>query len=309
MEGDKPKSKAMGYVFLLITFFCWGSVFIFNKYAFEVFGSFTVTGFAYILALIGTFVIMKATKKQVKVKKEDVKYFVFLGLLGYWFSVSMTMVSNMFLSGSLASIINVTIQLVIPLFGIWLLKEKPSATMVVALVIGFIGAALIIVTSALEGSVIGVVCAILGVISWSYFSVMIRKLSYYPAEQIASYGYAIALVPALIMAVIEMNVPGWITYTPVNWADVGPINIFGVVWQGLFASTLASGLFWPKSLQSLPAATAASFYPLSPLISIVLGALLLHEVITVHMIVGAVLICVGIVMAVRSKVTVDGEEI
>lgn len=53
---------------------------------------------------------------------------------------------------------------------------------------------------------------------------------------------------------------------------------------------------WNKSLQLLSASTCSMFYPLQPLVSAVLGVLLLHEVITWQFVVGAVLICSGIVI-------------
>ena len=46
----------------------------------------------------------------------------------------------------------------------------------------------------------------------------------------------------------------------------------------------------------LNASTCSMFYPLQPLVSAVLGVVLLHEVITWQFVVGAILICSGIVV-------------
>ena len=53
---------------------------------------------------------------------------------------------------------------------------------------------------------------------------------------------------------------------------------------------------WNKSLQLLNASTCSMFYPLQPLVSAVMGVLLLHEVITPSFVIGAVLICAGVVV-------------
>lgn len=118
----------------------------------------------------------------------------------------------------------------------------------------------------------GVLCSIGSVILWSAASVSIRKISgYYDPVQTALYGMVIALVFNVPAAVIE-NV--FVTRSHPTAVAIGAclfVAVFG---------TAVAHTCWNKALQLLNASTCSMFYPLQPLVSAVMGVLLLHEVIT-----------------------------
>lgn len=134
----------------------------------------------------------------------------------------------------------------------------------------------------------GVLCSIGSVILWSAASVSIRKISgYYDPVQTALYGMVIALVFNVPAAVIE-NV--FVTRSHPTAVAIGAclfVAVFG---------TAVAHTCWNKALQLLNASTCSMFYPLQPLVSAVMGVLLLHEVITPSFVLGAVLICAGVVV-------------
>ena len=73
------------------------------------------------------------------------------------------------------------------------------------------------------------------------------------------------------------------------------VALLACVFVAVFGTAVAHTC-WNKSLQMLNASTCSMFYPLQPLVSAVLGVVLLHEVITWQFVVGAILICSGIVV-------------
>lgn len=72
--------RNVGYLYLLITFFCWGSIYVVSKYALEVMGPVTVSFCRYGIALICLYGILKLKGCHKKVQKEHWPYLMILGL-------------------------------------------------------------------------------------------------------------------------------------------------------------------------------------------------------------------------------------
>ena len=73
--------------------------------------------------------------------------------------------------------------------------------------------------------------------------------------------------------------------------------VLACIYLGVFGTAVAHTC-WNKGLQTLDASTCSMFYPLQPLVSAVLGVLILHEVLTWNFIVGGLIICAGILITV-----------
>ena len=67
-----------------------------------------------------------------------------------------------------------------------------------------------------------------------------------------------------------------------------------------YACTAISHVLWNKSLSLIEASSCSLFYPLQPMISALLGSLLLGEIINLRFISGALLIIFGIIYSVFS---------
>lgn len=262
-----------GYLFLLITFFCWGSIYIVSKYALAVMGPVTVGMCRYAVSVLCLYGLLKLKGGAKKIQPEHWKYLLILGGLGYFVSIILQLGGTALLSGSLASLINSLNPVVISIMAALFLKEQITWKNVVSIVVSLIGVYIILGKGSMEINMMGVLCSIGSVILWSAASVSIRKISgYYDPVQTALYGMVIALVFNVPAAVIE--------------------NVFVTRSH----PTAVAHTCWNKALQLLNASTCSMFYPLQPLVSAVMGVLLLHEVITPSFVLGAVLICAGVVV-------------
>ena len=268
-----------GYLFLLITFFCWGSIYIVSKYALAVMGPVTVGMCRYAVSVLCLYGLLKLKGGAKKIQPEHWKYLLILGGLGYFVSIILQLGGTALLSGSLASLINSLNPVVISIMAALFLKEQITWKNVVSIVVSLIGVYTILGKGSMEINMMGVLCSIGSVILWSAASVSIRKISgYYDPVQTALYGMA---------AVIENM---FVTRSHPTAVAIGAclfVAVFG---------TAVAHTCWNKALQLLNASTCSMFYPLQPLVSAVMGVLLLHEVITPSFVVGAVLICAGVVV-------------
>lgn len=277
-----------GYLYLLITFFCWGSIYVVSKYALAVMGPVTVSFCRYLVSVVCLYGILKWKGGHKKIAKEHWLYLLILGGLGYFAAIILQLGGTALLSGSLASLINSLNPVMISILAAVFLKEKITWKNVLSIVVSLIGVYIILGNGSMQINPLGILLSAGAVILWSAASVSIRKISgYYDPVQIALYGMCIALLFNIPAAVLE-NI--FMTQSHPTAAA-----LLSCLFVAVFGTAVAHTC-WNKSLQLLSASTCSMFYPLQPLVSAVLGVLLLHEVITWQFVVGAVLICSGIVI-------------
>ena len=277
-----------GYLYLLITFFCWGSIYVVSKYALAVMGPVTVSFCRYLVSVVCLYGILKWKGGHKKIAKEHWPYLLILGGLGYFAAIILQLGGTALLSGSLASLINSLNPVMISILAAVFLKEKITWKNVLSIVVSLIGVYIILGNGSMQINPLGILLSAGSVVLWSAASVSIRKISgYYDPVQIALYGMCIALLFNIPAAVLE-NV--FLTQSHLT-----AVALLSCLFVAVFGTAVAHTC-WNKSLQLLSASTCSMFYPLQPLVSAVLGVLLLHEVITWQFVVGAVLICSGIVI-------------
>ena len=277
-----------GYLYLLITFFCWGSIYVVSKYALAVMGPVTVSFCRYLVSVVCLCGILKWKGGHKKIAREHWLYLLILGGLGYFAAIILQLGGTALLSGSLASLINSLNPVMISILAAVFLKEKITWKNVLSIVVSLIGVYIILGNGSMQINPLGILLSAGAVILWSAASVSIRKISgYYDPVQIALYGMCIALLFNIPAAVLENIFMTQSHPTAVALLSCLFVAVFG---------TAVAHTCWNKSLQLLSASTCSMFYPLQPLVSAVLGVLLLHEVITWQFVVGAVLICSGSVI-------------
>ena len=277
-----------GYLYLLITFFCWGSIYVVSKYALAVMGPVTVSFCRYLVSVVCLYGILKWKGGHKKIAKEHWPYLLILGGLGSFAAIILQLGGTALLSGSLASLINSLNPVMISILAAVFLKEKITWKNVLSIVVSLIGVYIILGNGSMQINPLGILLSAGSVVLWSAASVSIRKISgYYDPVQIALYGMCIALLFNIPAAVLENIFMTQSHPTAVALLSCLFVAVFG---------TAVAHTCWNKSLQLLSASTCSMFYPLQPLVSAVLGVLLLHEVITWQFVVGAVLICSGIVI-------------
>lgn len=281
--------KKRGYIYLLCTFPLWGSLYIAAKYALAVVPPVTVLMCRYLLSVVILYFVLKK-KGMRKIEKKDLKYFVIIGGMGYFFSIACQLIGTNLLDASLASLINSMNPIFIPILAFIFLKERITVRKVISVVVSIAGIYVILGTGSQPLNVYGLIASMFSVLFWAATSVIIRKVSgRYDPVQISFVGMLFALCFNIPAAAVELSM----TPFSLNLSAVAALIYMAA------ACTALGHTLWNKSLQLLPASTCSMLYPLQPLTSAVLGVLLLHETITTSFIVGALCICAGIIIAVR----------
>ena len=232
------------------------------------------------IAAVILLVILRIQKLP-KMEKKDYPMIFFIGFCGYFISNGFLLLGIRFSSASVSSIINSMSPIFITLFAWLLLKEPLTLRRIVAILFYVAGAVVIVGASTGMKETWGIFFSVASMLVWSLVLIAIRKISQkYPPLMITAYGMTIAAVCALPVAV-------WFTaHSPV--AFNGPL-LLNVLYIGVVC-TAFSHFLWNKCLSKMEAGRCAMFYPVQPMVSAILGCLLLGEKLNVQFVVGSILI-------------------
>ena len=256
------KTTAGVYLMLLATFFLWGSVYVAGKY---LAGSLPSPFISAARACIGCLPLwlMARPCRAVRIEKADRKYFLLVGIMGYYLTFVINQLGVARAGASLSALINTVNPVTIALLAALILKEPIRRVQIVCLVLAIAGAWVVLCLA------LGLVLVLLSVLTWGIASVYIRRLTAkYPAILVTFYGMLISTVFHIPTAAFSAARAGGL--------QLSAHSVLLLLYLGICTSGLAQFL-WSRSLSLLPATTCSLFYPLQPVFSALLGVWFLGE--------------------------------
>lgn len=282
------ENEYKGYLYLLITFILWGSMYVVTKFVMGKVPTFTVAFFRYLISFIALS-ILSLNKDKATITKEDQKYIFIIGFLGYFFSVGLQLLGTKIAGASMASLINSLNPVFIGLMATLILKEQLTKERIIGIIFSFVGVYLIVGGNR-DTSVLGIALSLFAVVGWSFMSVTTRKIGHkYDTIIITRNAIGIAAFFNLFAAACEIL----ITHQTVK---IDITVILSLLYIGLICTALTNVL-WNKSLILLPANICSEFYPVQTLVSSVLGIFLLKETLKITFVFGSALIIAGILIS------------
>ena len=272
------------------TFLCWGSLYVVSKIALRTIPPVTLLALRYLVAIPVLFVILKCRGTLKKMTAADLKTVFSIGFIGYFFSFCLQMLGINRLTGSISSLLGAMNPIFIPILASVFLREKLTPAKILCVAVSMVGVVTIVGVSGTV-DVLGAAFMLMSVFLWSTASVIIRRVSgRYDPMQVAMMGMVFGLPFTGAWAAVELQ----------SAAIALPLSsILAVLFMALVGTATAHTL-WNTSLSLMDASFCSMFYPLQPLVSAVLGVVVLGEKITVNFVVGGLIICCGIVAAVLS---------
>ena len=183
------------------------------------------------------------------------------------------------------------------LFAAIALRERLPAGRVAGLLIGFLGAGLVVTRGQISGALAlpstrGDVLILLSTLNWALYTVLghptIRRL-----------GPTRATAGSMLAGALWLT-PVFLVYGA--WRDFGHLSATGWI-AVLFLGLLCSGmgyLFWYGALARVEASRVAAFLYLEPLVTLAAAALLLGETISLATIAGGALLVAGVILVQRT---------
>lgn len=275
------KSSNIVYLYLLVTFSAWGSLYVMSKFVLGNVPTFTALFIRFAIAGVVLSLILKK-RGTVKIRKEDYKYIFLIGFFGYFISLGAQFIGTKLTNASFASLINSMNPITITIFASIILKEKITLRNILSIIIVLMGVRILIGSISTNIYIVGVLVSLFSIVLWSLVSVIIKKLSKrYDSFQLTVYGIIIGALFTFPIAVFEIMTTSTIKF------DI--VVIAALLYMGLVCTALAH-ILWNKSLSILDATRCSLFYPIQPLVATLLGILFLNEGIDKNFVLGAILI-------------------
>jgi drug/metabolite transporter (DMT)-like permease len=285
-------TKKTAYFYLLITFCIWGSLYVVSKFLLGKIPVLTISLLRYLIAGAVLFFVLK-TRKTREIELQDRKYVLLIGFVGYFLSLGAQLLGTKLSNASLASLVNSINPVTIMVFAAFMLKEKLTIKKVIGIFLSIVGVYTIIGGVNSDGQLVGILLSLLSVISWSYVSVAIRRITQkYDPLQITTYGILVGAVCTFPFSLIELMItPATIQF---DWTVVGSLLYMGLV------CTAFAHMLWNRCLSMIEAGSCSAFYPLQPMTAVLLGWLFLGESIDINFLWGAILIISGVMLSIKN---------
>ena len=282
---DKSRGQAFGLLFL--TFFLWGSVYVGGKLLTQELSPALVACLRCSTAMV-PLLLMARPHLHTKIQREDWKYFILVGVLGYFLTIFLIQIGIALTGSAMASLINALTPVSVTILAALLLKETITPVKLLCLALALAGTAVITQGAGSQSELLGIAAVLISVVFWGFASVFMRRLTAKsPAVLVTTYGMAISLIfhiPAGILAYASQPV----AFTPKI--------VLVVLYLGFFGSGVAQ-YTWTRCLSILPASTCSLFYPLQPVFAALLGAVILKETFTSTFAIGLALISLDVVLS------------
>jgi drug/metabolite transporter (DMT)-like permease len=283
----KETSTKQAFFLLFVTFFIWGSVYVGGKLLSEQVPPGLLACLRCCTAMI-PLLLMSRKYFGVHIESSDWKYFIAVGILGYFLTLFLIQLGIALTGASMAALLNALTPVTVTLLAALMLKEAITPIKIICLVLALAGAVIIASGAGAEGQLFGVAVVLLSVLSWGFASVYMRRLTAkYPAVLVTTYSMAISLI---------FHIPVGIWSAVTQPVQIDAKAILGILYLGFVGSGVAQ-YTWTKCLSILPASTCSLFYPLQPAFSAIMGLLILGETFTPSFFIGLILISIDVALS------------
>lgn len=275
---------------LFAAFVLWGSQYVISKIALRTVPPVTLLALRYLVSVPALFIVLRLRHALTPIKKGDWPILFAIGFTGYFASFCLQMLGINWLTGSVSSLLGAMNPIFIPILAAFFLHERITPAKIACVALSMAGVVVIVgVDGTVDAS--GALLMLASVFLWSTASIIIRRVSgRYDPMQIALIAILCALPFTGGWSLIELQ------SAPCSFTLE---SVLAVLYMGVLGTAVTHSL-WNYSLRVMDASFCSMFYPMQPLVSSILGVLFLHEAVTPGFVIGALMICCGIVAAVIS---------
>jgi len=278
--------KVKGHVLAIITILIWSSTFIVSKVLLEQMLPLQILFFRFLMAVIFLSLIYPRFKRPNSIK-EELYFFVAGGTLALYFFFENSALQQTYSSN--VSLIVSTIPLITGVFSSFLYRTHFfNRKRLIGFIAAYLGVFLIIINGkGFEGiEPLGDVFAFIASVMFAIYSLLMPKIQKgYNLIEITRkvFIYGLIILVAIIL-IAQENI------------SVGSVDskiVISMLFLGIVASSLAF-LMWNKAIQSIGSIKTNQYIYLVPIVTTILSAIIIHEKITVYIIIGTILIIFGL---------------
>lgn len=294
MEYTKSNNLITGCLCALGCEIFFGLSYVFTKKATGNASALSLLGWRFLIAFIVMSSLILFGFIKINLKNKEIKPLLLVALfspviyfLGETIGISNTTASE---SGVFLACIPVVSLVASTL----ILNKKPSKRQVLGILITLVGVLItvLVVGRASSFSVVGYLFLMIAVISYALYSVFVEKALDYTGVEITYVMLAAGAIVFTILAIGEGGVKGNIdVLLRLPFRDIN--FLIAILYQGIGCSVIAFFLS-NMAIAKIGVNRTSSFIGASTVVSIISGALLLHESFSIYQIMGAIIIIIGV---------------
>ncbi len=288
----------MVYVKLALTALIWGGTFIAGRLVVQSVEPFSAAFLRFAVASICLILLSQKIEGRLPLlKRNQIVQVILLGLTGVFAYNAFFFLGLKLIAASRAALIVALNPVFITLSSALFFKEKLSYLKLLGIITSLLGAAIVIS----KGDVLHILAGNLGwgelflfgcVFSWVAYT-LIGKIAMRELSPLVASTYAciIGAIALFIPALFEGLVQDFTQFSLIAW--------LGILYLGFFGSALGFSWYY-EGVMAIGAARASIFINLVPVSAILLGIVLLHEPISLSLILGGSLVLTGVFFTNRS---------
>ena len=282
------------YIYLVISMFLWGGSFVLTKHLLIDFNPITIIFTRCVIASIifATFCII-VYKKEFKIAKKDLKYFIGLAFFEPFIYFLFETYSLKLCDASVVSVIIATIPLFVALMAVFIFKEKLSKLNFFGIFLSILGIIIMLWRNFTDAdfSFFGVFLAFGAVFSTIGYNFFLRKItSSYSPIIIITWQNIFGLIAFLPLVFIVNNTE---TIALQYYALGNLKNLSFLLILSIFCSTIAF-ILYIDSMRTLGIARTNIFINLIPVMTVIIAYFVLKEEITIFKVLGIIIVIAGI---------------
>jgi drug/metabolite transporter (DMT)-like permease len=282
-----------GTIFGILAASIWGGMYVVSDVVLHTIPPFTLLSLRLLIGVLILGVIL-AQRGQIKIARHDLIRLLGVGMVGFGVSLGAQFVGTHLATAINGAVITSASAAFIVLFAFLVLREPLTPIRIGAVLLASVGVLAILDLSHFDlssNTSFGNIALIIAALTWALYSVLVRLVSKdYPTLTISFYAFIGGLIIALPASVLELG------SQPIGEITVGVV--LGVLYLGVISTALAM-LLWNEAFALVEASRAALFFFAQPLVGVILATLLLHQPITIQLIVGGTLVILGVLVSIR----------
>lgn len=287
---------SLGWVYIILIFeqVIASGTFLAAKWALIEFPPLTLAFLRFLIASGGLYLIHRLWPGRRAIDRQDWKMLVSLGFLAVVANQAFFLYGLKFTTPTHAALLYGATPVLVFLFAIPLVGEKPTLLKKIGVPVTFLGVATVIIHAGMEWSfkaLFGDILILLAVVAWALYTVLGKRL-------VGKYGAIHLTAMSIIIGTVLFAPIGLVTFTRF---DPETISIRG--WSSLgyiaIGTSVIAYSIWFWALGRLEATKVSVFNNLQPIFTAIMSYYLLGETIGPRLIVGGILVIVGVILTER----------
>jgi drug/metabolite transporter (DMT)-like permease len=308
-RSQQLQQRSKIWIILVALWLINGSSFLAIKVSIDTIPPLLSSGIRFIIAgsiLFSIYLIRRTRNKknEERISWQQWKDTIILGALLLLGGQALLTWGTQYLASGISGLLNSTIPLWVAILALLIFRNRMSKFMIIGLAAGFSGLMLLVAPSLGSGelSPVGTAALIISSIFWALGSLYSTKAKL-PVSMVASTGM-LMITGGLIITAISFALG---EYRGLDPSEISGQSLAALVYLIAIITIVGfTDFYW--LLRVTTASLANTFAYVSPVIAVILGAILLHEPVTVVTIIAMCVILMGVALMVTTTGKVKQEE-